>query len=514
VEGDGLRLVELMAALSLATDLGTGQPMEHALRTAVLAVRAAGALGLSPADRSVILYTALLRFVGCTSDASETAVLAGGDEIAFNEAMAPMVMADDREAVPHLVRHLGEGLPFARRVGRVASALSDPGGKRRSLSGHCEVGARLATRIGLPAEVAAALAHAYERWDGKGLPAGLAGDEVPLAIRVAVVARDVDVWSARAELGDTGAMLARRRGRAYDPAVVDVFVAESWSWIEELQVVDAWDAVLDAERDAPMLVGGDRVDDVLLAFADFTDLKSPWFRGHSRGVSELAAAAARVCGLETAEVVRVRRAGLLHDLGVVGVPAGVWDRPGPLSSEGWERVRLHPYLSERILGRCTGLAGLASDAGAHHERGDGSGYHRGSRGVPVTAQLLAAADVYQALGEDRPHRPKLEPSQAAKMLAEQADAGSLARSATDAVLTSAGHTPALPNVERPAGLTEREVDVLRLLARGKTNKETGRELGVSPKTVGAHVEHIYAKAHVTTRAGATLFAMEHDLLRH
>ncbi|MDP9073941.1 MAG: LuxR family transcriptional regulator, partial [Actinomycetota bacterium] len=207
MEGDGLRLVELMAALSLATDLGTGQPMEHALRTAVLAVRAAGALGLSPADRSVILYTALLRFVGCTSDASETAVLAGGDEIAFNQAMAPVVMADDREAVPHLVRHLGEGLPLARRAGRVASALSDPGAKRRSLSGHCEVAARLATRIGLPAEVTAALAHAYERWDGKGLPEGLAGDEVPLAIRVAVVARDVDVWSARPQLGETGAML-------------------------------------------------------------------------------------------------------------------------------------------------------------------------------------------------------------------------------------------------------------------------------------------------------------------
>ncbi|MDP9073539.1 MAG: LuxR C-terminal-related transcriptional regulator [Actinomycetota bacterium] len=327
------------------------------------------------------------------------------------------------------------------------------------------------------------------------------------------MARDVDLWSARPQLGETGAMLARRRGRAYDPAVVDVFVAESRSWIEDLQAADAWDVVLDAERDAPMLVGDDRVDDVLLAFADFADLKSPWFRGHSRGVSELAAAAATVCRLEIGDVVRVRRAGLLHDLGVVGVPAGVWDRPGPLSSEGWERVRLHPYLSERILRRCTGLAGLASDAGAHHERADGSGYHRGSRGVPLTAHLLAAADVYQALGEDRPHRSKLEPNQAAKVLAEQADAGLLARSAADAVLAAAGHMPAIPNVERPAGLTEREVDVLRLLARGKTNKETARQLGVSPKTVGAHVEHIYTKAHVTTRAGATLFAMEHDLLR-
>jgi HD-GYP domain-containing protein (c-di-GMP phosphodiesterase class II) len=513
VEPDGLRLIELMAALSLATDLGTGQPMEHALRTSVLALRAAEAMGLPSSERPVILYTTLLRFLGCTSDASVTAALVGGDEIAFNAAMAPMVMADDRQAVPYLVRHLGEDLSFPRRLGRVAAALSDPGGKSRSLSGHCEVGARLATRIGLPLEVTAALAHAYERWDGKGVPQGLAGDDVPLAIRVAVVARDVDVWWARSGAEETLAMLARRRGRAYDPAVVDAFTTEGRSWIADLEGVDVWQTVLDADRGAPVLAGGERVDAVLLAFADFADLKSPWFRGHSRGVSDLAAAAAAVCGLEGAEVVRVRRAALVHDLGVVGVPCGVWDRPGPISSEGWERVRLHPYLSERILGRCNGLAGLASDASAHHERADGSGYPHGGRDLSLTAQIVAAADVYRAVGEDRPHRPRLAPGQAATVLAQQADAGFLVRGATDAVLAAAGHSPALPNVERPAGMTEREVDVLRLIARGKTNKEVARELGISPKTVGAHIEHIYTKAEVATRAGVTLFAMEHHLLQ-
>lgn len=508
-----LRLIELTAAVSLATDLGTGQPMEHALRTALLAVRAAEALGLAPDDRSAVLYTTLLRFLGCTADASDTAVLAGGDEIAFNAAMAPMVMADDREAVPHLVRHLGEGLPLTRRVGRVAAALSDPGGKRRSLSAHCEVGARLSVRMGLPAEVTASLAHAYERWDGKGLPDGLAGDDIPVAMRLAVVARDVEVWRARSGMDEALTRLTRGRGRAYGPAVVDVFTAGGRSWLADLDGMDVWDKIVEAEGDAPVVIGGDRLDAVLLAFADFTDLKSPWFRGHSRRVSDFASTAAASCGLSADDIARVRRAGLVHDIGVVGVPAGLWDRPGPLSSEGWERVRLHPYVSERILNRCGGLAALASDVGAHHERTDGSGYHRGSRDAPLTAQLLAAADVYAALGEDRPHRPKLSPADAATVLAEQADAGVLVRAAVDAVLTADGHRPVVPNVARPAGLTEREVDVLRLIARGRSNKEVARELGISAKTVGTHVEHVYAKAAVTTRAGATLFAMENDLMR-
>lgn len=513
MEPDQLRLAELTAAISLATDLGTGQPQEHALRTCVLSLRAADALGLTPAGRSVVFYTALLRFLGCTADASDTAALVGGDEIGFNALMAPMVMADDREAVPYLIRHLGEDLRFVRRAGRVAAALSDPGGKGRSLAAHCEVGARLAARMGLPTEVTVALAHAYERWDGKGLPDGLAADAVPLAVRIVVVARDIELWTARAGVDDALTVLAHRRGRAYDPVVVDAFVADGRSWLHALDAVDAWEAVLDAEPGDPIVVSNDRVDVVLAAFADFADLKSTWFRGHSRAVSDLAAGAAAACGLGSGDVLRVRRAGLVHDLGIVGVPAGVWDRPGPLGHAAWERVRLHPYLSERILGRCAGLAPLGADAGAHHERADGTGYHRSSRDIPLTAQLIAAADIYRALCEERPHRPGLVPDEAFKTLAAHADAGRLSRTATDAVLAAAGHARAIPNVERPAGLTEREVDVLRLIARGRSNKEVGRELHISPKTVGHHVEHIYAKAGVATRAGVTLFAMEHDLLR-
>jgi HD-GYP domain-containing protein (c-di-GMP phosphodiesterase class II) len=511
--GARLRLIELTAALSLATDAGTGQPFEHALRSCLLASRCGDALGLASAEKSNVVYTALLRFLGCTSDASETAVLAGGDEIAFNAVMAEVVMADDREAVPHLIRHLGQDLPLTRRIGRIASALSDPGGKARSLSSHCEVGARLATRIGLPGGVVNGVAHAYERWDGKGLPDGLAGDDIPLATRIAIVARDVDVIYASSGIDGVRRLLEHRRGRAYAPVVADAFAAGSESWLVEIATLDPWDAVLDAEPAPTIEVDDSQLDDVLAAFADFADLKSPWFVGHSRAVAELAADAASARGLGAADVTLARRAGLVHDLGIVGVPAGVWNRPGALTREGWERVRTHTYIGERILARCHALDEIAAVAGAHHERLDGSGYHRGARDASVVAEIVAAADVYRALLEDRPHRAALTPDAAALALAADADGGRLNRVAVDAVITAAGHAPTSPNVARPAGLTEREVDVLRLIARGRSNKEVGRELKISAKTVGTHVEHIYAKAGVTTRAGATLFAMEHDLIR-
>jgi HD-GYP domain-containing protein (c-di-GMP phosphodiesterase class II) len=258
----------------------------------------------------------------------------------------------------------------------------------------------------------------------------------------------------------------------------------------------------------------DELDGALAAVADFADLKSPFFRGHSTGVAGLVVAAAGAAGLSDADAVAIGRAALVHDVGRVGVPSGIWDRPGSLSAEQWERVRLHPYLSERVLHRCALLSPFADLAARHHERADGSGYHRGASGdqMSLSARLLAAADAYHAMTEHRPHRPALTPADAASQLLDEVDAGHFSRVEVDAVLDAAGQVSRPPRVARPGGLTEREVDVLRLIARGHANKEVAATLGISPKTVGHHIEHIYAKADVTTRAGATLFAMEHGLL--
>ncbi len=504
------RLAELTIALSLASDLGTGQPMEHGLHTCWLSLAVADALGLDASTRSCVYYVALLRFLGCTADASETAVLAGGDDVAFNATMAPMLGAQRGEGTRFFVRHLAEDLPPHRRVGRVVAAMADPGMERRSLSGHCEVAARLGDRLGMAEDVCGALGHAYERWDGKGYPAGLAGEEVPLAIRIVAAARDAELWS-REGWEVAREVLASRRGHAHDPTVVDLIIEGGERWLGEIGG-DPCAAVLDAEP-PPVLTVGD-LDAALRAVADFTDLKSPFLRAHSSGVAALAAEASRAAGWADADADDLGRAALVHDVGRVGVPSGIWDRPGRLSAWQWERVRLHPYLTDRVLHRCGLLHRFAEVAALHHERIDGSGYHRGASGDQLgpPARLLAAADAYHAMCEDRPHRPAHAPGDAASLLVEEVDAGRLGSAEVDAVLAAAGQATRPPNVARPAGLTEREVDVVRLIARGLSNKQVAVALGISPKTVGHHIEHLYAKAGVTTRAAATLFAMEHGLL--
>jgi HD-GYP domain-containing protein (c-di-GMP phosphodiesterase class II) len=508
------RLAELAIALSVATDLGTGQPMEHGLRTCSLSLTASEALGLDAPSRSCVYHVALLRFVGCTSDAAETAAMAGGDDLAFNAVMAPMLNAPPGTGMRYFVRHLAEDLPLPRRVGRVARAMADPGGAARSLSGHCEVAARLAARLGMDASICDALAHAYERWDGKGYPAGLAGDEVPLAIRVVSVARDVDLWMRAGGWPAVVDVLTHRRGRAYDPAVVDVFLGDGQQWLAEIADADLGARVLEREPAPALTIAPDGFDEALAAVADFVDVKSPYFRGHSRGVAELATSAAEAAGLSATDAATIGHAGLVHDVGRVGVPNGIWDRPGRLDEQQWERVRLHPYLTERVLQRCQVLRPLAALAAHHHERVDGSGYHRGAVGeqLDLASRLLAAADAYHAMGEERPHRPALEPTDATALLLDQADAGHFGRPEVEAVIDAAGQASRPAQIARPAGLTEREVDVLRLIARGNSNKVVASALGISPKTVGRHVEHIYAKTGVHTRAGATLFAMEHALL--
>jgi DNA-binding CsgD family transcriptional regulator len=332
-------------------------------------------------------------------------------------------------------------------------------------------------------------------------------------VRVVSVARDVELWSRREGWSAALEVLAHRRGRGYDPTVVDALIGGGESWLAEAGD-DPCAAVLDGEPEPVVTITPEGLDGALAAVADFTDIKSPWLRGHSPGVARLVADAAAAAGLSADETTTLGRTALVHDVGRVGVPNGIWDRPGPLTATQWERVRLHPYLSERVLQRCSLLKPFADAASRHHERVDGSGYHRGAHGdrLDVGARLLAAADAYHAMTEDRPHRPALAAGGAASQLRSDGDAGRFGRFEVDAVLAAAGEARPPAVVTNPAGLTDREVEVLRLIARGRVNKQVATTLGISPKTVGRHVEHIYAKAAVSTRAGAALFAMEHGLL--
>jgi HD-GYP domain-containing protein (c-di-GMP phosphodiesterase class II) len=257
------------------------------------------------------------------------------------------------------------------------------------------------------------------------------------------------------------------------------------------------------------------VDAAFMAIAALTGLKSPWLREHSTGVAELAEAAAWRMGLSAESVTLVRRAALAHDLGRIGVSNAIWEKPGPLGFGEWERVRLHPHFTERAFAQSTALAPVGMLAGSHHERLDGSGYHRGTRGSELdeAARILAAADCYGAMREDRPHRPALDAAAAEAELLRESDEGRLDREAVDAVLAAAGHHVQRRPRELPAELTERELEVLLVLVRGRSNQEIADDLGISAKTVGHHVQHVYQKAGVRSRAAATLWAFEHDLVR-
>jgi HD-GYP domain-containing protein (c-di-GMP phosphodiesterase class II) len=295
--------------------------------------------------------------------------------------------------------------------------------------------------------------------------------------------------------------------------VVDRFCAEAENLLLPPDATTTWDAVIDAEPALAGVLSEQGFDAALGAIAEFADLKSPFTVGHSRGVAELAAEAARAYGLPEPDAVALRRAGLVHDFGRMGVSNAIWDKPGPLTTSELERVRLHPYLTERILSSSPALAPLGELACQHHERVDGSGYPRGLRGNQLSpaARLLAAADAYRAMIEPRPHRPALPEAEVADVLRAEVRAGRLDAEAVDAVLRAAGHRVGRRR-EGPAGLTAREVEVLGLVARGLSNKEIAQRLFISPKTVRNHVEHIYVKIGVSSRAAAALFASEHGLL--
>lgn len=489
--------------------------MSHGLQTCLLALSLGRTLGLSERQLSDTYYTTLLRFIGCTADSHDLMDFAGGEDIRFRELMVSISGDRPEEMMAPLIQ-------FARRTGpgddvaaRVTEALDSPEGVGARIAAvHCEVAVMLGGRIGLGQTVCEALARAFERWDGRGFPNGHSRYDVPTPVRIAVVARDIEVLMRTSGAQATRQTLQRRRGHAYDPDVVDAFLRHDSAILAESHTNDPWRDVLEREPGGPTWVPPDRFDAVMMAFADFADVKTPFTLGHSRGVADLAEGAAQILRFCSVDVASARRAGLLHDIGRSGVSNAIWERPGRLSRDQWERVRLHPYYTERILAHCECLRPLGAIAGAHHERLDGTGYHRGSRGPDLQplACLLAAADSCQAMLQPRPHRPALTLDDTARELRADVTAGRLDGRAVEAVLASAGATPRLKAGSNPAGLTDREIEVLRLVAQGQANREMAQVLGITPKTVSHHVQHIYNKIGVSTRAAAAVFAVENRLL--
>lgn len=509
-----LRLADIVGALSLATDLVNGQPPEMALRCAVLATRMARARSESAATLEDVFWTGVLRFTGCSGFAVEEAPLAAGDDNGLREVFMRTDLGKPAHLFGAVIRDLGKGAPLADRARSVARFLSSPSLPLEHAWAQCDAARYFARKMGMSNSVVAALGQIDERFDGKGLPNHLRGDEIALPQRYVELARIVVAVLPASGIVGAVAEVRRRTGGAVDPVLASEFCHDPEFFCESLTHSSVWELYL-ASEPGEERVSTDRLGELFEAFARFADLKSAYTLEHSTGVSALADLAAQHMGLPTAERTVVRHAALLHDLGRVSVATGIWDKPGPLNSAEWERVRLHPYYTDRVLRRSPELSRLAAVAGRAHERLDSTGYYRGegASAIDRAARLLAAADHFFACTELRAYRPAHPFEQATRLLRDAANSGGLCRHASDAVLSVSGEKTLRSGARLSVELSEREIEVIGLLATGLSNKEIGKRLGISPRTVQHHSIHIYDKIGVKSRAGAALYAAENGLLR-
>jgi HD-GYP domain-containing protein (c-di-GMP phosphodiesterase class II) len=515
MSGTSPRLAEVVATLALAQDNAFGQPLESQLRSCLLASWLGDAAGFDPGLGATVYWVALLRYVGCTGHAHEVASVFG-DDIAIRAQTLVHDGGDPAEVMRDVLAFATAAHPPEEHdavVAAITAGVHD--WAVLNFTSGCEAGDQLVARLGFGADVRDALAHTFERWSGTGFPNGVAGKRIPLAMRVVHLTHDVEAIARRVSPQAALDAVRDRSGRTYDPALADLFLDHGAAWLERLAKVDPWDAVLESEPAPHRVLDDAALDEALLVVADFVDVKSPYAVGHSRRCAELAEAAALDLGLDEATVVGTRRAALVHELGMTAVSNAILDKPSALTRTERDRVETHPLLTEQMLRRSEVLRPLVPVAAAHHEHTDGSGYHKGLRGdsIPPAAQVLEAAEVYVGVTTDRADRPALSPQSAASELRRLVSASWLGHDAAEAVLVAAGHAPrraARPS--NPSGLSDREVEVLQLAARGLTAKEIGEALFLSPKTVDHHIQHIYAKIGVSTRAAATLWGVQNGVV--
>ena len=504
-----IRLAELLGALSFAGDLGRGQPMGHVLRTCRIAMAMGDKLGLGQDELGDVYYTSLLVHSGCTAGAPEFAAFLASDELRAQKDFCLCDPTSMTDLLGWLWRHVGEGRSMPARGARMLRLMAQGEKAFQEIDEGCsEVGSRIAARLGMSEGTQRSLYQVCENWAGKG-PHRVKGEEIPLPARLVNVAMILEVFFS--EEGVTAARQAARArsGKSFDPgmSVAAREVCADSSFWEGMQEQEPWESVLALEPQPHKWVGEAHLDEVCLAFADIVDLKSQGPLAHSRRTGELCAAIAGKLGIDEEQVALARRAGLVHDVGLVGVPAFLLSKER-LSEVEFERYRLHPYFTERILSRSELTRNIGKIASTHHETLDGHGYHRGIAGteMPLVARILSLACAYQ----ERAARPDEKDAKAilSDLSGEPYDGACLA--ALEAELMGGTLRPTRPTW--PVGLTDREVEVLRLVAGGRTLKQASDALVVSEHTVRHHLESIYSKAGVSSRAGVVLFAVENDLL--
>ena len=467
---------DALLTLAFMGDLSMGQPVDHSKRVAWLACGIALELGLEPKICRDVEQIALLRWVGCTANATEVADIMS-DDVQGRHAMLRLQPAAIKLPIaPNIL---------LRRVDEIRAI-------------HCEVAALIATTLVLPAAVVTSLDCLFETWDGKGRPVGLQGDAIPLPVLLVLLAGDLEIFHREYGLRAALEMIRLRADVIYPQYLTDIAGRMAENLLRELDL--GGESTAHAEADGHLVS--------LSLVADAIDLKLPWLTGHSRAVARLAGTIAARLEMPQAAQTRIRRAALLHGLGRVAIPNAVWNKPGPLSIADWERVRLNPYWTARAVTQIRALEKEAEIASSVYERLDGSGYFRATRhaATPMEHRILPVATTLLALQAARPWRPPLDNDAAIDHMQRQAALSRLDQRVVG-VLDGAQTVPT-SSTPAPATsiLSARELDVLRCIAHGESNKEAARKLGLSPSTIRTHVEHTFRKLECNSRAAATLKA--------
>ncbi len=489
------------------------------MRSCLLAAWICEAAGFDKDVRDAAYWVALLRYVGCTGHAHEVATVFG-DEIAIraqtlvHDAGNPAEVMHDVVAFATAGRSKEESEQIVQMIQKTAHEWAI-----HNFKSGCEVADMLVQRLEIAPAVREALRFTFERWNGNGFPSHAKGEAIPIAMRVVHLSHDMEAIGRLFSPAKAVEAAQKRRDQTYDPALADLFVEHGSAWFAKLASIEPWDSVLALEPEPHRMLEGEALDNALTVAADFIDLKSPYMGGHSRRCAELSADAARRLGFPDDAVTTLRRAAMVHDFGATGVSNSILDKPGSLTRAEFDRVELHPMLTEQMLRRSPALAELNPVAAAHHEKCDGSGYHKrvhADRGDHA-ACVLAATEIHVGMTTERADRAAFTAEAAANELRRLASEGVLEPRAVQAVLAAAGHGDekgaTLGRAQNPGGLSRREVDVLCLAAKGFTTQQIADRLFIAPKTADHHIQHIYNKINVSTRAAAALWAMQNAVVQ-
>lgn len=424
-EAEGFRLSEVLSALSLALDRVEGQPEGHTVRSCFIGMTIAGRLGLGEDARSALFYALLLKDAGCSSNASRMSALFDADDLEAKRTVRTVDWTSLPHAALYAARIVSPEGPLWRKAGRLLNfGVQGQHASRRLIQLRCERGAEITRLMGFPEETAQAIRSLDEHWDGAGHPEGLRGDQIPLLARICGLAQTVEVFHTAHGPAAAEEVARVRSGRWFDPYLVDVLLAEArggrlWQSLaredlrHEISRLEPADRVLAATPE--------RLDLVSRAFAEIIDAKSPFTYRHSEGVAEVAVAMCERLGFDADAKRDMMRAGLLHDMGKLGVSNRILDKPGRLTEAEFARVKEHPRLTYDILSRVTPFRGIAETSANHHEKLDGSGYYRQDAGerLDLPSRILAVADIYDALTQERPYREALPKEKALEILAAE-----------------------------------------------------------------------------------------------